>query len=1489
MNDSDVAIIGMGVRFPGAGSVAEFWHNLVNGVHALRPFTEAELEASGVSASARAKPNYVKAGYPLADIELFDADFFGFTPRDAQIMDPQQRILLECTWEAIEDAGYKVSELHEGTGVFAGTFVSTYWNAVMSDPALVQSVGPLVIRHANDKDYLATRISYKLNLTGPSASVQTSCSTSLMAVHLACQSLVAGECDRAIAGGVSIGLPQQAGYTYEQGGIMSPDGFCRTFDRGANGTAFSSGAGVVLLKRAGDAVRDHDNIYAVIKGSAANNDGARKVGFTAPSIDGQAQVITEALLVAGVPFESIGYIEAHGTATPMGDPIEIAALTQAFRERTDRTQFCGIGSVKSNIGHCGAASGIAGLVKAALTLRHRKIPPTLHFAAPNPAIDFARTPFRIVAKLHDWTEAATPRRVGVSSFGMGGTNIHAVLEEAPAQPAAAAPAGAVLLPLSATTPAALAAARHRLAAAFDGGDVSLADAAFTLQRGRMAFAHRDFAVASTPAQAAAQLRSPLATGPRQPVAAAPKVFFLFPGQGAQYAEMGRGLYEFEPVFRREFDRLCDQLMPRLGRDFRTGLFAAGASERTWIDLTEHTQPALFAFELALARAWAAYGVRPAGLLGHSLGEYVAACLAGVFSDADALHLLVERGRLFGATAEGAMLGVQCDRATAERYGGNGVEIAACNAPRLHVLAGGAAAIARLQRELDQAGIAYTRLRTTHAFHTALLEPALEQYHHALERVTMHRPAIPFVSNVTGQWADPDEVATPDYWVRHSRAAVQFATGIATLAAAAGDEPAVWLEVGPGTTLGTLAQANLAQAGTTTLASLRHPKDPRGDAEVWLSAVGALWKAHCDIQWEALPAHGGKRISLPTYPFQRQRHWVAHRPGAARVAAAPVEEPWTELVWRRSPRLRPAWVAHLATAPCYLFAGPEHAATIALRNAVRVRNWVTLETDGETLRCYRGQEFETMPWAGGAALASVLDAHRCDQVRIVLGADVAADLPATVEREVAIQAIAVLRRRSGERFSFNVIAAAAGERELPAPAMRIAPLACSRWLQIDERKGSFAVGESLLAECEAPVTASLVVLDAEGREAREPAPSRAGTLPAPGGETIVACDDTELRRALEEPLAATGPGAAAPVSVVSVAGPSFDVLCAGDADLAGWLESARRRIATWSETLPPVAAVHVVALTGHPALHGAAAMYQQAVNRLIVEAVERSNRRDPDRRLVFVDLGCYRWAGISLDGLSRPARDYVQAHAVDRVRARDAMVAAMRQWSRWMTLGPRGAAVSIDAADFMSQSAPLVPTPPALSGSTLADTIARIFAETLGRPVADPNQSFFEAGGNSLTALQAVARLRQTLGQEIPLSVLLSSPTVNGIAAALAAAPAAAAPAESPADPLVAAVARVFGDVLGRQEVRPTDNFFQLGGNSLTALQAVSRLREQFKAELPLAELLAAPTPAAVAQLLGRQPSPPAEADAAAVDALLQELEGMSPDDLRRQLSDTPAA
>jgi acyl transferase domain-containing protein len=895
-------------------------------------------------------PAYVPAAGVIDGVELFDADFFGFTPREAELMDPQLRLFLEVCWQACESAGYNPQGYPGRIGVYGGSAATTYFiQNLLPNPSVITDTGGLAVKLLNDKDFLTTHVSYRLNLRGPSVAVQTACSTGLVAVHLAAQAVLNGECEMALAGGSTLTFPHRVGYMFREGSIGSPDGHCRAFDAKALGTVAGNGAAVVLLKRLSDALNDGDTVHAVLLATALNNDGSGKAGFTAPSVESQMQVVGEALAIAGVDPETVGLVEAHGSGTPLGDPIEVQALTGAFRASTARKGFCALGSIKTNIGHTDTAAGVAGLIKVVQSLKHRQIPPTLHFEQPNPRLELEESPFYVPTALRDWPAPdGAPRRGTVNSLGIGGTNAHVVVEEAP-EPAPTTPSRPwQLVLLSARTAPALETAAGHLASWLGShADADLADVAHTLRVGRRVFRHRRALVCRDGEEAQALLS---AADPGRVLTAdsgagteGMTAAFLLPGVGDHYPGMGAGLYKSEPAFQKAIDRCAELLKPHLGLDLREVLFPGGtenapsgppggakpndlrrllapqATDEPTVRLnrTALAHPAVFAVAYALARLWMEWGIKPKALIGYSLGEYVAACLAGVLSLEDALRLVAARARLIDALPEGAMLAVPLPAAEleAEISADPELSLSAANGPGLSVAGGPLAAIEALERRLAGRGVACRRLQTTHAFHSKMMEPVVEPVAALLAGVKLSAPKIPFVSNVTGTWITAAEATDPSYWARHLRHTVRFAEGLETLLSGEEGARRLLVEVGPGQTLGTLARQHPSRpAGLANVASLRDRGDEVSDQAFLLESLGRLWLAGAAPDWSGFVSREKRRrVPLPTYPFERRRFFVdAPKWGAA--AAAPAQpanvrrdiEDWCyEPVWERASEARPA--------------------------------------------------------------------------------------------------------------------------------------------------------------------------------------------------------------------------------------------------------------------------------------------------------------------------------------------------------------------------------------------------------------------------------------------------------------------------------------------------------------------------------------------------------------------------------------------------------
>ncbi|MBB5769990.1 non-ribosomal peptide synthetase/type I polyketide synthase [Xanthomonas euroxanthea] len=947
-----IAIVAMAGRFPDAGDPDALWSNLRAGHEALATFSPAELQANGIAAAVAADPAFVASAALLQDVQSFDAGYFRMTPREAEILDPQHRVLMELAVEALESAGYGNGAQARHCGVFVGCGESTYLaNNLLSNMRLVRDLG-LAVMHANSNHYLATRIAYKLDLTGPAINVATACSTSLVAVHQAVASLRRGECAMALAGGAGISEFGPSGYLHQEGGIESPDGHCRAFDAQAQGTRGGNGAGLVLLKRLEDAQRDRDPVLAVIVGSASNNDGAHKAGYTAPSVNGQVAVIQAALQDAGLRARDIQYVETHGTGTPLGDPVEYRALRKVFDGAA--ADSCVLGTLKPNIGHLDAAAGVAGLIKAVQVVRHGEFPPCLHYAAPNPLMDMARTPFRFPQQVQAWTPRnGAPRRAGISAFGIGGTNVHVIIEQAPPLPARPRPTTRPqVLPLSALTAtaldAAIAALRTRLVA---DPEQSLADIAFTLQEGRQAHAWRTFVVAEEVDDAAAGLARLAQGGVRERADGTSAAVFLFPGQGAQYAGMGLQLLDVAPRYTQAFEACRALVEQHAGFDLRAML--AGDEER--LRATGVAQPLLFTVCHAAAAELMGSGVVPEAMLGHSLGEYVAACIAGVFSLEDAVRLICARARCMEQSPPGAMLAVAAAAEHTRHLVASGtLALAALNGADSHVLSGSHAAIGQAEAALDGAGIAHRRLQTSHAFHSPMMDAAAQGLRAVLATIPLQPPRHAFVSNLTGTFITAEQACDPEYWVAHMLAPVKFEQGVQTLCVhlAATNARAVFIEAGPGNALGNLVRRHRDAAGAVVLSCMRGAQDATSDARHWQQALGRLWSAGLAIDWSSLRgAEQPRRIALPTYRFDRTRHWLAPRAPLATAAAASgtrstEARDWFYVPqWRLVPNLGDAGADEAALADAWLVLADDLGLGDAVSRRIAAHGGVLLADQG----------------------------------------------------------------------------------------------------------------------------------------------------------------------------------------------------------------------------------------------------------------------------------------------------------------------------------------------------------------------------------------------------------------------------------------------------------------------------------------------------------------------------------------------------------------
>ncbi len=1632
-----VAVIGLACRFPGADDPAELWRNVRDGVESITFFGADELRALGVPAATVARPDYVPARGVLREVERFDAEFFGLTPREAELMDPQQRVFLECCQEACETAGYDPQSYAGRIGVYGGSGFNSYLLIhLLTAPERLRAAG-LQARLFNDKDFLTTQVSYRLNLRGPSVAVQTACSTALVAVHLACQALLQGECSMALAGGVTISFPHRGGYLHQEGGIASPDGHCRAFDAAAAGTVESNGAGVVLLKRLDRALADGDPVRAVVRGSAINNDGAAKASYTAPSVESQTEVIAEALAIAQVDAATIGYVEAHGSGTPLGDPIEVEALTRAFRAATAGRGFCALGSVKANLGHADTAAGAASLLKTVAALEHRQLPPSIHCERPNPRLHLDESPFYVNDRLRDWPAAGGPRRAGVNSLGIGGTNAHVVLEEAPPRPAPAPSRPWQLLLLSARSGPALAAAAERLAAALAGDFAGtpppdLADAAHTLRIGRAAYRHRRAVVCRDRADAVARLRGEGERAPEHDLGAGGaggeerRVAFLLPGLGEHYAGMAGGLYRTEPAFRDAIDRCAGHLAAPLGRDLRELLwpdgpaeaaaapgpqrldlrraFAETAREEGPLARTAHAHPAVFAVEYALAELLAEWGIRPWAMIGYSLGEYVAACLAGVLPLAGALTLVAERAKLVDALPAGSMLAVPLPAEEVLHFLATEPELAlaAANGPAMSVVGGPREAVDRMARLLAGRGVASRRLQTAHAFHTPMMQPAVPRLLEIARGVPLAPPRLPVVSNVTGTFLTAEQATDPAYWAEHLCRPVRFAEGLAALLAG---EPRLLLEVGPGQTLGTLARQHPERkAGQAVVPTLREAREAVSDQAFLLESLGRLWLHGARPDWQGFTRRESRRrVPLPTYAFDRRRYFV-DPPAAGDALPAPPSLPATVAeragAAGRAPLAgwgyAPAWEASPALAP-----GGAGGVGGAGGPAPRRRWLLLLPAGGEEA----GARF-------GDVLAGRLAAAGEDVVRAVVGsrgsggsrgdgggfaehADGSFALaPGSADDLRAL--LAALHSAGGLPDRVVHLLALTGPADaalVPAP----------REVEQAEESGFWtllALAQAWGALAGAPPLHLAVVAD--------------GLFQVGGGDAVRPQKATLL-----------GPVRVLPQEVPDWTASAIDVVlpvsAAGQEELAARLLGELREPAAAGRVEPAVAwrgrsrsvrrfrpvALAVPAVSrlrrgGAYLLAGgldetglalAEHFFRSAAARLTLLLPEEAPPRqrwgewlsaydDQDetamglRRLLALES-----AGCELLALPVDLEDpFAVAAAVGRARQRFGRIdgavhaagaggAGLAQWKQRAAaaavLGPKVRGLHALAGALAGEPLDLL----LLCGSSLGatggfgqvDTSAAAaflsaFAEAaMARP--EPPAALVQAidwglfrwqpvtGGDALSAQLAAGLdaygigagemaevLERALASGLPrllvstrdfaaVSADLDAWSPSGLAASLDAGPAGAfhprpelrAAYVAPRGPIEEAIAEVWQDAFGIERIGVHDDFFELAGNSLLAIQVVTRLSTRLGVQLPMAAVLETPTIAALAAhvaeianvakiakvesvarvegiarlesiaLVEGEPAAAGTAAAADMDRLLREIEAMSLDEARQRL------
>lgn len=1526
-----VAIVGFAARLPGAADVEQFWRNLREGVESITFFSDEELRAAGVPPEELAHPDFVPAKGYMKDAELFDAGFFGYTPREATVLDPQHRVFLECAWEALENAGYNPQQPQNFTGVFASCSVNSYLLRFLGSEAF-RSLDAMQLCISSEKDTIATRVAYKLNLRGPAMTIQTACSSSLTAVSQACQSLLAYQCDTALAGGVSVKNPRVGGYVFQQGAIFSPDGHCRAFDAKSAGTLTGEGVALVVLKRLEDAIADGDTIHAVIKGFALNNDGSNKVGYTAPSVEGQAQVIAMAHAFAGVDPDTITYVETHGTATDLGDPIEISGLTQAFRQSTARRQFCGVGSVKTNIGHTDAAAGVTSLIKTALALEHREIPPSLHFEKPNPHIDFENSPFYVVDRLTPWRSEGGPRRAGVSAFGIGGTNVHVVLEEAPGNTPPAPSGPWKLLTFSARTESALDASIERIATHLrEHPGQDLADVAHTLHVGRREFDWRAFAVCRDTADAlealgaGARLHRMRIRAHERPVA------FGFTGQGSQYPGMGAGLYRDERAFREAADECFAILRERAGLDLAPILYpAAGdakAAEERLRD-TRYAQPALFVTEYALARLWMSRGVQPDALIGHSIGEYVAACLAGVMTLPDALTLVAERGRLMGSVEPGSMLAVPMPEGELAPMLGAELSLAAVNAPSLCVASGPHAAIDALESRLRALGIQPTRLHTSHAFHSRMMDPVLEEFGRCVARVPLSEPRMRYVSNVTGDWITAEQAIDPGYWVRHLRGTVRFADGVRRLME---DGVRVFLEVGPGATLSGLARSQLGTAGQDRIfGSLRAARQEGEDEALFVESLGRMWLSGCRVDWEAFGrGEGRRRVPLPTYPFERSRHWIDSAPSldALALASATRRKPdiadWLYMPsWRQAPR------------PLDAAGEPNHSWLILADDlGIGERLAARIASRGESVRLARaGAAFE----ARDDGSFTVAPASEMDHERLFAALSTAGAMPDRVvslwavtageartasERDALVDrcfwsATCVARalgRNAGVPAQLTFVAnglhrVTGGEALTPEKATLYGPcqVAPREWPHVSCRMvdvapegagpaAAAAVAEQLEAELRGELTPQPVAYRGGMRWVRDHVPVRIGSPKAfprvrRDGTYLVTGGLGGIGLALAEALARE-----CAARLVLVARRSFPAREGWDA----WL----RAHASDDATSVLIRKLQAMEALGAQVMVASADVADAARMAAVVEQARA--------RFGAID-GVIHSAGVPAGGIielkTREAANAILAPKVrgtrvlEEVLAREPLDFFALCSSLTATL-PSAGQLDYTAAnafqDVFAQSRAGGPSPTvSIEWDAWKETGMAVDTAVPAAMAAIRRQSL-ETG---IATAEGVEAFRRALAGGLP-QVLVSTCDLHARLEAATSAPKPAQEEAAPATvdaqpqrralsaPYVAprtqterAIATIWEDLFGIERMGVDDDFIEADGHSLLAIQIVARIGKELGVKLPVNAIFEHPTIAQIAEQVEAATRKAAEQDSQ-VAQLMQMVEKLSDEDVRRMLAE----
>ncbi|MBE9060858.1 type I polyketide synthase [cf. Phormidesmis sp. LEGE 11477] len=1502
-----IAIVGMAGRFPGANNLKEFWTLISQGQSGIQFLSDEALLEAGVPESTFQQPNYVRAYASFPDPTGFDAAFFGYSPREAELIDPQHRVFLECAWSALEDAGYDSQQYDGSIGVYGGAALNSYVVNLHSQPDIRESISPVQAVVSNVMGLMPTRVSYQLDLKGPSCGIQTGCSTAIVAVHSACQSLLSHECDMALAGGVTISSAQPQGYLYQSESIASPDGICRAFDAEGQGTVFGNGVGIVVLKRLQAAITDKDHIYAVIKGSAINNDGADKINLIAPSVSGQATVIKSAIEQSGISPNTIDYVEAHGTGTHLGDPIEVAALNKAFNDlsttdfstaaesKTVRTS-CALGSVKTNVGHLDAAAGAAGLIKTVLSLQHKTIPASLNYQRPNPKIDFQNGPFVVNQHRQDWTANGTPRRAGVSSFGMGGTNAHMILEEAPEACTSEAGRPWQLIPLSAKTLTALDTLTQNLADhLLRHADLSIADVAYTLQVGRRSHSHRRFFVCQSTQDAVQQLSKPDGNAPNNAInnaltaSANKSVVFMFPGQGAQHIDMAKGLYQTEPVFKQAIDQcasilareniaLLELLYPSPQPDITSGKAPEKTTEKLY--QTAYAQPALFAIEYALAQLWMSWNVRPQAMIGHSIGEYVAACIAGVFSLEDALWLVAARSRLMQNARPGAMLSVLAAADTLRLP--KDAEIAVINAPQSCVISGPTDTITAFSQQLESQDIPCRLLATSHAFHSAMMESALSEFSQALKKITLSPPEIDIISNLTGTWLADSEATDPNYWVKHLRYCVRFSQGITEVL----NMPnTVLLEVGPGNTLTKLARQNLTATDRSDdipiLSSLPHPKDSNTDLNTLTETLGKLWQTGVPVNWRDLYQQQQQprrqRLSLPTYPFERKSYWIPLRsPQDTPTPSTPKEKAPDQANWFYIP----SWKR------LPLVAVPEKLT--AHQHLVLADQILQPQLNEQLEKLPTQPELAWTDFSDFQALVSFIQTH------LPLKSSTTLTLLTTNSYAVTPHDSLDPNKAKAQGLS-QVIA-----QEYPS--------ICCRFIDIDSSPSAHTL-QAVSRELTSPYNLDQrqVAYRSGQRWVRAyealPLPEQLPSQLKRGGTYVIAGDLIEglgmvyaqalikewdaklilLGRAglpaaseWEKWLLTHGPqhGASQLIRKLQTLGREDEQFCwfSGSLADADWVSASIR---TGLERLGKTSGNEITGVfhadvMGDRASCEIAQLTHAEIDRICQNKVD--GMRSLQQALVHHPVGFYVLqsslssvvGGIGF-GAYAAANSYLDTLAIQQNNARNG--ASKTPSPHWLSL-------NWDACKLDDVA------PSASELMALAMTAEEVW-QTTQRALSQPGLSQLIISPRPLAPRLTAA----FTPQPIQSTANSHETSTSSIAPSIHSRPTLATEYAAPRTPVEQAVAQAMGDLLGIAEVGIHDNFFELGGHSLLAIQAVTQLRQKFPVELPMrAFLFEAPTVAGIAGIIQEQideseKTALSEENKATMESLLDQIESMPPESM----------